>query len=145
MIGVMTILTSATVNGSDAIAAAEYRPGVCNIGPREIRRRRRTGHVGLAATVAILAVLLAIDAPPVARLLISLPAMISASGYLQAWLKFCAGFASIGIYNFGETGDSVKVVDDAARAADRRRGLQISIASFAVGAAVGVLAALLPL
>ena len=24
----------------------DYRPGVCNIGPAEIARRRRSGHVG---------------------------------------------------------------------------------------------------
>ena len=28
---------------------AEYEPGVCNIGPAEIARRRRAGHVGLLA------------------------------------------------------------------------------------------------
>lgn len=140
----MTTTTFATVGGDPAAASPEYAPGVCNIGPREIRRRRRIGHVGLAATIGLLAVLVGIGGPPIARLLIALPAAVSASGYLQARLKFCAGFASLGIYNFGESGDSVTVVDEAARAADRRRGLQISLASFAIGAAVGVVAALLP-
>jgi len=42
------------------------RPGACNIGPAEIARRRRAGHVGLVATVVTLGVLAAIDAPPVA-------------------------------------------------------------------------------
>ena len=28
-------------------ATASYRPGVCNIGPAEITRRRMAGHVGL--------------------------------------------------------------------------------------------------
>ena len=36
-----------------------YRPGVCNIGPAEIARRRRAGHVGALATVGLLAVLAA--------------------------------------------------------------------------------------
>ena len=140
----MTIATFATASGAPSAAAIQYEPGVCNIGPREIRRRRRTGHVGLAATIGLLAVLVAIGAPPVARLLVALPAAVSASGYLQARLKFCAGFASLGIYNFGDAGESVRVDDGAARAADRRRGLQISVASFTIGAVVGAVAVLLP-
>ena len=144
MIQGMTLMTFATAGGAPAAVSTEYTPGVCNIGPREIRRRRRTGHVGLAATLGLLVILVAIGAPPIARLLIAFPAAVSASGYLQARLKFCAGFASLGIYNFGESGDSVAVVDEAARTADRRRGLQISLASFAIGSAVGLAAVLLP-
>jgi len=140
----VTITPFATGGAVPADATPSYRPGVCNIGPRETSRRRRAGHVGLAATIGLLALLVAVDAPPVTRLALAIPATISASGYLQARLKFCAGFASLGIYNFGETGDSVAVADEAARAADRRRGLQISVASFAIGVAVGVLAVPLP-
>src|SRR5262245_28927263 len=138
--GRMTITTFAAASRARVAEAPEYRPGVCNIGPREIRRRRRTAPVGLVATIAILAILVTLAAPPIARLLVALPAAVSASGYLQARLKFCAGFASLGIYNFGEDGDSVHVQDEAARAADRRRGLEISAASFAIGVAVAILA-----
>ena len=60
----------------------EYRPGVCNIGPAEIARRRRAGHVGLAVTLAALAVMLAVGAPPALRLLIAIPAALAAVGYL---------------------------------------------------------------
>ena len=141
----MTITTFATGGAVPADATPSYRPGVCNIGPAEIRRRRRAGHVGLAATVALFALLVAIDAPPLARLALAIPATISASGYLQARMKFCAGFGQLGIMNFGELGDSVAVADDEARAADRRRARQIGLASMAVGAAVGIVAALLPL
>ncbi len=84
-----------------------YQPGACNIGPAEITRRRQAGHVGLAVTIVALVGLVAIDAPPVARLLIALPAATSASGYLQARFKFCAGFGSKGIYNFGELGQTI--------------------------------------
>ena len=45
-----------------------YQPGVCNIGPAEIARRRRAGHTGLLATVALFAILVAMqqihDFPP---------------------------------------------------------------------------------
>ena len=140
----MTITAFATDGAAPVDATPSYRPGVCNIGPREISRRRRAGHVGLAATLGLLAVLVAIGAPPLARILIALPAAVSASGYLQARLKFCAGFGQLGIMNFGELGDSVAVADEEARVADRRRARQIGLASMAIGAAVGVLAVLLP-
>ena len=123
---------------------AGYQPGVCNIGPAEIARRRRSGLTGVIAAVALLAVLIAIGAPPLARLLVAAPAVIAASGYLQAWLKFCAGFGSIGVFNFGDVGTTTGVVDAAARRADRRRAIEIGVASFAIGLAVGVGAVLLP-
>ncbi len=43
----------------------QYIPGVCNIGPQEIARRRRSGHVGLIVTIGALVALVAIGAPPV--------------------------------------------------------------------------------
>ena len=121
-----------------------YRPGVCNIGPAEIARRRRAGHVGLVATVGLLAGLLIFDAPPVARLLVALPAAVAASGYLQAKLQFCAGFGSAGVFNFGEVGGTEQVADADARGRDRARARQIGLASFAIGLAVGVAAVVLP-
>ena len=122
-----------------------YQPGVCNIGPAEIRRRRMAGHVGLGATVIAFALLVAIDAPPIARLLLALPAAGAASGYLQAWMKFCAGFAALGIFNFGDAEDRTSIADGEARAADRRTGRLITIRSLGIGIAVGVVAALLPI
>jgi hypothetical protein len=139
------MISSFSAGGSiRTVPGSEYQPGVCNIGPAEIRRRRRAGHVGLAATLGLLAFLLVIDAPAWTRLIIALPAAVSASGYLQAALKFCAGFGQIGVFNFGDSGERTAVVDEAARSADRRRARQISLTSFAIGAAVALVAVLLP-
>ena len=95
-----------------------YQPGVCNIGPAEIARRRRAGHVGLGATVGLWGGLLAVGAPPLTRLL--------------------------GVFNFGSLGETHQVQDDAARARDRARATQIGLASLASGLLVGALAVLLP-
>lgn len=121
-----------------------YQPGVCNIGPAEIARRRRSGHIGLIASVVLFAVLVAIGAPPLARLLVAIPAAISASGYLQAYLKFCAGFGAAGVYNFDAVGATDKVVDAASRSRDRAKATRISLASFAIAAVVAIVAVLLP-
>ena len=124
---------------------AGYRPGVCNIGPAEIDRRRRAGHVGLGATIVLAVGLAAVGAPPLLRLIVAVPAAVAASGYLQAWLRFCAGFGSRGVFNFGSLGRTESVEDAEARRRDRARATRIGLASIAIGLVVAVAAMLLPL
>jgi len=127
-----------------AEAPLGYQPGVCNIGPAEIAKRRRGGHLALIATTALYAGLVLVRAPRPARIVVVLPAAAAASGYLQARLRFCAGFGSQGVYNFGEVGPTVAVVDVEARAQDRARATQIGLASLGIGVSVGLLAVLVP-
>jgi hypothetical protein len=142
---IMTHVAFAAGASAQPPVEARYEPGVCNIGPAEIARRRRTGHIGVIVTIVLLGVLIAIDASPLVRLMVALPAMIAASGYLQARLRFCAGFGAAGVYNLGPVGSTESVDDDDARSRDRRRARQIGLASFAIGISVGVVAALLPI
>jgi hypothetical protein len=124
---------------------APYRAGVCNIGPAEIARRRRTGVVGTVATVVLLAILIAVHAPTPLRLLVFLPAAVAASGFLQAWLRFCAGFGWLGVFNFGDVGRTETVADEASRLRDRLMAGKIGLGAAAVGAVVAIVAVLLPL
>ena len=140
----MTASSFASNSISPMEAVSAYEPGVCNIGPEEIARRRRAGHVGLIATVGLLAALLLIDVHPLARLAVSVPAIISASGYLQARLKFCAGYGQLGVFNLGPLGKTTAVSDAEALARDRRRAREISVTSIGIGVAVGIVAVLLP-
>jgi hypothetical protein len=142
----MTISTFAAAGTPGSLTEGTgYRPGTCNIGSAEIAARRRAGHVGLIATIALLVILVAIGAPPLARLIVVLPAAAAASGYLQARLRFCAGFGSRGVFNFGALGQTQRVDDEDARRRDRSRARQIGLASLLVGLAVGAVAVLLPL
>jgi len=93
----------------------------------------------------VLALLVAVHAAPATRLLIAIPAAGGASGYLQAWLHFCAGFGSRGIFNFGQLGQTSSVADPEARARDRARATQIGFASLAIGAVVAAATVLLSL
>jgi hypothetical protein len=122
-----------------------YQPGVCNIGPAEIRRRRQIGWLGLAGTVGLGALLLLLDAPAVTRLLVAIPAAGAFSGFIQARLRFCAGFGSAGLQNLGELGEAARVDDPQARAADRNKALKIHAASIVSGVAVAVAFTLLPI
>ncbi len=142
----MTLSTITATGGPRSLATGtEYRPGACNIGPAEIARRRQSGHVGLLVTLVLLVALVAFGAPPLARLIVALPAAAAASGYLQAVLRFCAGFGSRGVFNFGPLGETQSVVDAEARRRDRARSMQIGLGSLAIGVVAGVLAAALPL
>jgi hypothetical protein len=121
-----------------------YESGACNIGPAEIAYRRLWGHLGLLVTVLTLAGLLWVDAPPVARFLVALPAWGTAVAYLQALFRFCVAFAALGVFNFGPLGAPERVTDPAARRRDRARALQVVFTGLLVGIVAGSVAVLLP-
>jgi len=137
-------LAASAFQPSTANSNEGYRPGVCNIGPEEIARRRRAGHVGLIVTVVVLALLLVVRAPALARLVIFVPAAGAAIGYLQAWFRFCAGFGARGVFNFGELGRTESVSDPEAAARDRAMARRLALGAAAIGAVVAIVAALLP-
>ena len=141
----MTVAWFAAAAPTGSAASPGYVPGVCNIGSAEVQRPRRVGHVGLAVTLIALVALVAASAPPVVRLVLVLPAAIAASGYLQAWLRFCAGFGARGVFNFGAVGRLDDVDDPDSRSRDRRRAHQIGLASLAIGVLVAIAAALIPM
>lgn len=128
---------------ASAAQLAGYAAGRCNIGPAEIARRRRFGHLGLLAGVALLLILVATDAPRESRLLLFFPAAGSAIGYLQARLRFCAAFGLLGIFNFDGPGEARRVTDPEALARDRRSAIALVAASAAsgLGVALGALVA----
>lgn len=144
MVSEMTNQSFASRTDMRFVPAGAYQAGACNIGPAEIRRRRMVGHVGLVAALALLAGVVMVGAPAFTRLLVILPASLSASGYLQARMRFCANYGWRGIFNVGEIGDDGRVVDEAARAADRRLAARIGVGSLAIGLAAGIIAVLLP-
>ncbi len=125
--------------------AVSYQPGVCNIGPAEIRRRRLIGYAGLAGALVLAAGLVVVDAPAFLRLLVAAPVAIGLSGLIQARSHFCAGYGMAGLRNLGEMGQQESVEDAESRAADRRKALRIHAATFAGGLAAGIAFALLPL
>jgi len=127
----------------DQPASGGYQPGVCNIGPAEIRRRRQLGYVGLGAAAALGLGLLAIDAAPVARMLVALPLGGAIDGLIQARMKFCAGYGLAGLRNMGELGQAERVGDAADRSADRRKAVTIHAISAAAALAIAGIFAVL--
>ncbi len=99
--------------------ASDYRAGACNIGPREIEKRRRTGIIGVAAAFSIAAILVAIDAPPIARAIVLLPLWGGLISLEQARRRFCVAFAFAGIRSANPAEARESVADPADLAADR--------------------------
>jgi hypothetical protein len=123
---------------------ATYLPGVCNIGPAEIRRRRASGIAAGVVTAGVLLATTVTGAPKPLRLVAVVPAAGTAFGFLQAAAHFCAGFALRGVFNFGDTGSTDTVEQAEFRAEDRRTAMRLLAQSAAIGTAVGALALVLP-
>jgi len=122
-----------------------YVPGVCNIGPAEIARRKRLGAVAAAGTVALAAPLVLLPVPRPWRLLVAVPAAGAAVGYLQAALRFCARFGMAGLFNVaGDIGDEEEVWQQEYRVKDQRKAVAILAGSIGIGAAAAALVMLLP-
>lgn len=140
----MTISLAGASQPTPLQQSSGYSSGACNIGPKEIEKRRRSGYAGTVSTVLLLIVLIVIDAPPLARLLLIIPAAVAASGFIQARLRFCAGFGFLGIFNFDELGETQAVADPDARRRDRIKAIQIGLVSLAIGVVLALGAVALP-
>ena len=127
-------------------AQEQYIPGVCNIGRSEINRRRQLGWSGLIATVILYIVFVFLRVPHLFRLSLFIPAMLSATDFLQARIHFCAYFGMMGVYNLSEELGKIEAIErDKFKAMDRRKAWRIIVQSAIIGAAVAALAYYLPL
>lgn len=123
----------------------KYIPGVCNIGPAEIRMRRASGYFGLAITIVLFVLFYFVPTDPLFRAAVFLPATLAASGFLQAQLHFCARFGMTGLFNVSEDMKHQQTVDQAEfRRKDQQKALTIIIGSAIIGIAVAVAAYFLP-
>lgn len=112
----------------------EYVPGVCNIGPAEIKKRRQTGIISVVISIALLVFLLAIHANPLWRLLVFFSVTSAASGFLQAYFHFCAGFGFKGVYNVVKpAGITESIQQKEFRKKDRQKALQITGLAVLIG------------
>lgn len=123
----------------DAMTTA-YRPGMCNIGPPEIARRRRSAIFVTALAVLVAAVLVVGGLPHVFRIAVFPLAAGAAVTWLQVIRRFCVAFGALGVRNFGPLGATEAIADPAQRDADRRAALRMIAEGVVYGAiATGIL------
>jgi len=106
------------------MADSEYRPGACNIGGAEQRRRRLLGAGSLALAFAYLAVVLIAGYPETYILGSFIFLYGGVLGLLQARRQFCAGYAVAGHYGFDDAEGTVE--DSDAHSRDIRQALLIT-------------------
>jgi hypothetical protein len=118
----------------------EYVPGVCNIGPAEIRSRRQAGWFALVLTLFIWAGFVYFKIPAPWRILLFFPAAMSAVGFLQAKMHFCAAFGILGVFNFGsKVGKTETIAQKEYRRKDQIKAFLIVMDSSLIGLAVALL------
>jgi hypothetical protein len=124
-------------------ATPHYIPGVCNINPIEIRKRRMVGHLGLAVTIILIALAFALHVSWIFRIVIIIPAFLSVTGYLQAHNKFCVGFAAQKQQN-ADTGEIVQITDKDALELDKRKTRTMNLQATIIAAAVTAIVCVIP-
>src|SRR3989338_1590612 len=118
----------------------KYIPGVCNIGPAEIKKRKQAGLIGVRVTGVLVVLFIWLDSSSIWRLTLFIPAMMSATGFLQAYMHFCAYFGFASLFNFGDVGKTDSVQQAEFRVKDRKKAWQIIIYSVLIGLAVAIIA-----
>lgn len=104
----------------------KYIPGVCNIGPSEIKARKNFGYFGIAITLVLMMAFSYLHADPVVRLLIFVPAFTGAIGLTQAYFHFCAAFGLMGVFNVARSlGKTDTILEARFRQSDRFKAMQI--------------------
>jgi hypothetical protein len=145
VIAVVVIALSSSALVQNEVMTDVYKPGMCNIGAAEIAGRRRVGWIGLGITIVLLGFLLAFDAPWQWRLILFIPAAVSANGFLQAELHFCVRFGMKGLFNFGDDTTKHETVMEAEfRRKDQRMALTIILWSAMLAAILTAVTSFLP-
>lgn len=117
----------------------EYVAGSCNISAEEEGLRVAAGWVGTGLTLAAALAFIALRVPATWRLTLFFPALMAASGFLQAAMHFCANYGLRGVFNVRNNlgvAESVPGAEFAKK--DRIKALQILGLSVLIGAAVAV-------
>lgn len=103
----------------------KYIPGVCNIGKQELRKRKASGWAGLVLTLLAVWLLWYFNTGKWWRLLVFIPAVMGAAGFIQAYSTFCVYFGFKHLFNFGNLGSEDTVEKIEFRRKDRRRAWQL--------------------
>ena len=127
-----------------SVNVGKYIPGVCNIGPDEIRKRRNGALYSGLIMVIILILFPVLEVNRIWRLVVFLPAAAFGIGILQWQLKFCAGFGMKGVFNFGKIGKVNTIQEKENLRRDRNKSIRMLIWSILFGLAVAILFYFIP-
>jgi hypothetical protein len=117
----------------------EYQPGVCNIGPSEIKRRRQGALVG-AVLFAVTTILFVVtDASASTRLVTFIPALLFAVGMIQSKRRFCVAYGFMGVFSLEKLGATKKITVNQDLKTDRKYAVKLLLQSVAIAIVLTVL------
>jgi len=122
----------------------EYVPGTCNIGPSEIKARKKSAVFAIVLGVAIIILLLMLHADKIWRLILFIPAASVGITFQQVYYKFCVAFGMKGVFNFGDMGKTYSVEQKEYFKKDRAKARKMIIIGIIVGVVVAILFYILP-
>jgi RecG-like helicase len=123
----------------------EYAAGQCNISKEEEALRMAAGWIGAGLTVVAALAFVALHVPAAWRLTLFLPAVMAASGFLQAGMHFCANYGMRGVFNVkNEVGKTQDVEQTEFASKDRAKAFQILGLSVLIGVIVALAGFFLP-
>jgi uncharacterized integral membrane protein len=125
-------------------ASAEYIPGTCNIGPKEIKARRNAAIFSAILSVLLIILLLALHVAKLWRLTLFIPATSLGVGFLQLYNHFCVNFGLRGVFNFGDIGKTFSVDQKENFKKDRAKAWRMISTGIVFGLILSILFYILP-
>lgn len=110
-----------------------YIPGVCNIGKKEIERRKRAAIFSFALCTLCIALIQWLDADRIWKLLLFIPAASLGVSFQQWYFKFCVAFGIKGVLNFGDIGKTFSVEQKEYFRKDRMKAWKMIISGLFFG------------
>ncbi len=101
-----------------------YIPGTCNIGKKEIAKRRNIAIGAGVATIIMAAYILAARPGHLLTISIFIPAYITTISFMQAQSKFCAAFGMMAVFRFDENSQGNAGMEEYVNA-DKAKALKI--------------------
>lgn len=123
---------------------AEYIPGTCNIGPKEIKARKKSAVFSAVLSAVLITLFLALHTAKLWRLTLFIPATSLGVGYLQLYYHFCVNFGLRGVFNFGDIGKTFTVDQQENFKKDRAKAWRMINMGILFGLIVTIIFYLLP-
>lgn len=107
-----------------------YVPGVCNIGKREVNRRRNTFILAIVVTILWATLLFYFQVDKIFRLSLIIPTMVLGVTFQQWYNRFCIAYAYLGVFNFKDVLKPDKIKKDDWKQKDIAKARGILLSSF---------------
>jgi hypothetical protein len=121
-----------------------YIPGVCNIGKKEIERRKKGTIFSVVLCILCIALIQWYEPDRAWKLLLFIPAASLGVSLQQWYFKFCVAFGIKGVFNFGGIGKTFTIEQKEYFRKDRIKAWQMIISGVVFGVVVALIFYYLP-